>query len=86
LSIDVEAEILEAMHKKSQSFHSWLADQRHRNDGVGDLARDVHRDQAFPTHASTREDVEAYLSRHGFHIIRAFRQAWREFSAQRPTG
>ena len=74
------AEAARAAREASRSpFHKWLEGQRDRNDPVGDLADDVFRDKDFPLSASTRRDVENYLSRYGDHIIRAVRQAWREY-------
>lgn len=62
-------------------FHKWLEGQRGRNDPVGDLADDVFGDKSFPLGASTRREVEEYLSRYGNHVIRALRDAWREFQS-----
>lgn len=62
-------------------FHRWLTTQKDRDDPVGDLAVDALRDKTFPVHATTRREVEAYLSRHGDHVVRSVRQAWREFAA-----
>jgi uncharacterized protein YozE (UPF0346 family) len=62
-------------------FHRWLLTQIDRDDPVGDLAVDARRDKSFPVEAVTRRELESYLSRHGAHVIRALREAWREFSA-----
>ena len=62
-------------------FHRWLLTQVDRGDPVGDLAVDARRDKTFPTGASNRRELERYLSRHGDHVVRALREAWREFSA-----
>lgn len=66
-------------------FHRWLLNQIDRNDPVGDLAVDARRDKTFPTGASNRRELEHYLSRYGDHVVRALRQAWREFSATQPA-
>lgn len=60
-------------------FHHWLDGQRHRDDAVGHLASDILRDRSFPSSASTRGEVEEHLELRGSHVIRAVRQAWREF-------
>lgn len=65
-------------------FHRWLEGQRRRNDPVGDLAGDVLSDEGFPIGASTRREVEDYLESYGSHVIRAVRQAWREFASDEP--
>lgn len=62
-------------------FHRWLLTQTGRNDPVGDLAIDARRDKTFPAGANHRSELEHYLARHGDHVVRALRQAWREFAA-----
>jgi uncharacterized protein YozE (UPF0346 family) len=75
-------EITRTLHEAARSpFHKWLESQINRNDQIGDLAKDVLRDKGFPLNASTRNEVENYLSRHGNHIIRAVRKAWREYQS-----
>lgn len=74
------AEAARASREAARSpFHKWIERQLDRDDEVGDLARDVFRDKRFPLGASTPREVEDYLSRHSNHIIRAVRQAWREY-------
>jgi uncharacterized protein YozE (UPF0346 family) len=74
------AEGARAARESSRSpFHLWLERQRGRNDPVGDLASDVLSDKSFPLGASTRREIEDYLGWHGDHVIRAVRQAWREY-------
>lgn len=76
------AEAARAARDASRSpFHKWLEGQRGRNDPVGDLAGDVLGDKGFPLGASTHREVEDYLSRYGDHVIRALRQAWREYQS-----
>lgn len=70
----------DAFEASRAPFHRWLAAQKGRNDPVGDLASDAVQDKAFPVAAVTRREVEDYVSRHGDHVVKAVRQAWREFS------
>lgn len=63
-------------------FHRWLETQRDRNDPVGDLAEDILRDKSFPLSASTKREVEDYFEGYGSHVVRAVRQAWREFEPE----
>jgi uncharacterized protein YozE (UPF0346 family) len=79
-----DAEAARAAREASRApFHRWLESQRGRRDPVGDLARDVLGDKDFPTHATTRREVEDYLSSYGDHVIRAVRQAWKDFQQPR---
>ncbi|WP_431288804.1 YozE family protein [Roseateles chitinivorans] len=61
-------------------FHRWLDGQRERNDPVGDLAGDILRDAGFPINMANRRELEDHLSQHGSRAVKAFRQAWHEFS------
>lgn len=70
-----------AREQARSPFHLWLEGQRGRNDPVGDLAQDVLGDKGFPLGASTRREIESYLSRYGDHIVHALGQAWREYQA-----
>jgi hypothetical protein len=73
-----------AAHEAARSpFHRWLDGQRGRNDPVGDLAGDILRDETFPISAATKHEVEEHLEAYGSHIVRAVRQAWREFEGGR---
>lgn len=60
-------------------FHRWLEGQRGRSDPIGDVAGDIQRDKSFPIGASTWCEVEDYFAGYGSHVVRAARQAWREF-------
>lgn len=60
-------------------FHRWLDGQRHRGDPVGDLAIDILRDAGFPIALASRRALEDHLAPYGSHVIKKFRQAWREF-------
>ncbi|MEH0194592.1 YozE family protein [Caulobacter sp. CCNWLY153] len=44
-------------------FTDWLAAQKHRDDPVGDLARDAISDASFPWNASDTRTVSRYLAR-----------------------
>lgn len=70
-------------HEAARSpFHRWLDGQRNRNDPVGDVAGDILRDEGFPIGAATKREVEGYLEGYGSHVIRAVRQAWKEFEGR----
>jgi uncharacterized protein YozE (UPF0346 family) len=53
-----------------------------RNDPIGDLARDVRRDKAFPVTASSREAVLRHLEAGARtpDVRVTFKNAWREFN------
>lgn len=65
-------------------FYRWLMTQRNRNDILGDLAGDAARDKSFPTGATTKEELENHLGRHGRHIVEALEEAWDEFEQRAP--
>jgi hypothetical protein len=65
-------------------FHRWLDGQRGRNDPIGDLAGEILRDETFPISAATKREVEKRLEGYGSQIVRAVRQAWREFEDGAP--
>ncbi len=74
----------QAAYEASRSpFHRWLGQQLQRNDPVGDLARDVYRDKAFPVTASSREVVLHYLEAVARtpDAMATFQDAWGEFSS-----
>lgn len=62
-------------------FTRWMLRQAKRNDPVGDFARDVKQDDAWPVDARSRRAVEEYLDRVGVsHGAReAFERAWKEW-------
>lgn len=62
-------------------FHRWLESQRMRNDPVGDLARDILGDTSFPVNLASLAELENHLGWHGNHIVRAIREAWKDFAA-----
>ncbi|NHF67482.1 YozE family protein [Xanthomonas hortorum] len=73
---------LNAAYQKSRSaFHRWLLAQVDRDDMVSDLAVDVRADKSFPVSASSRQEIESYLARHGNHVLEALERAWLEFSS-----
>lgn len=59
--------------------------KRDRKDPDGDLARDAFRDKRFPVGAVSRREVESYVARRGDHVVRAVREAWREFARGGPS-
>ncbi len=46
-------------------FSAWLRQQHTRQDPVGDLARDMRRDHAWPPRANTPRTFERHLERMG---------------------
>lgn len=60
-------------------FRSWLVDQRDRNDGVGDLARDCFIDPRRPSFRSLAEWVE-YIGGTSSLAYPSLIQGWREFA------
>jgi hypothetical protein len=60
-----------------RTFRGWLRDQRHRNDGVGDLARDCLLDPVEPRYRSLSEWSD-YIG--GGHAHDSLLRAWREFA------
>lgn len=68
------------------TFWNWLMAQRDREDAVGDFARRARKDPAWPTRASGRETLDAYLDAQGAAqtMREAFAQAhgeWRRGTA-----
>jgi hypothetical protein len=65
------------------TFQQWLHGQRHRDDAVGDLARDAHADRDTPTGQTTSRTWLRYLRRRGAcdGALEALRQAWAEYRA-----
>lgn len=77
-----KAVAINAAYQQSRSaFHRWLLAQIDRDDMVSDLAVDVRSDRSFPVSASTRQDIEHYLARHGNHALEALELAWDEFAS-----
>jgi uncharacterized protein YozE (UPF0346 family) len=68
-----------------QSFDRWLREQRHRDDPVGDLARDVISDPDWPRgageHAQRRYLIYEVWACDG--AVEAHARAWREYREQR---
>jgi len=70
-------------HEAARSdFHRWLETQVDRDDPVGDLAKDVMIDDEFPVGIESSTEMERHLERHGDHIVKAIRSAWRDFRSQ----
>jgi uncharacterized protein YozE (UPF0346 family) len=63
------------------TFFRWLLQQRHRQDAVGDLARDAGRDPSFGRRSRTPQSTERHLTGQGAcdGAIRAAAAAWVEF-------
>jgi hypothetical protein len=61
-----------------------LQAQRRRPGPIGDLARDVFIDPAWPDDATSVEDLHDYLWLEGAcdDALKALRQAWEEFEAE----
>ncbi len=47
------------------TFQQWLHSQQHRDDPVGDLARDAHADRDTPPGRTTYRAWDRYLRRRG---------------------
>lgn len=63
-------------------FYRWLTHQLERDDPIGDLARDIKRDSAFPASGSIRA-ARLHLSLYGAcgEALRALDEAWSEFGS-----
>ena len=63
------------------SFTQWLQRQRHRNDPIGDIARDAGQDETWPKRQRTFGAFYAYLEECGAcdGALRALRAAWAEW-------
>jgi uncharacterized protein YozE (UPF0346 family) len=74
-----------AFEASRSPFHQWLGEQVQRNDPIGDFARDVRRDKAFPVSALSREAVLRYLETavRAPDAMVAFKEAWTEFNGTR---
>lgn len=75
-----------AYQQSRSAFHRWLLAQVDRDDIVSDLAVDVRADKSFPVGASSRQEIESYLARHGDHVLEALERAWLEFSSAHGEG
>jgi hypothetical protein len=47
----------------TQSFEDWLAEQRGRQDAVGDLARDIAADNQWPSGAHSEQRLNYLVGR-----------------------
>lgn len=64
------------------AFQSWLKGQVHRDDVIGDLAKDAMRDHYFNAVSHSLESVIAHIKAGGHDradAISAARLAWAEF-------
>ena len=67
------------------TFYNWLQQQVDRDDRIGDLAKDVRRDQNFERHSEEIEVACDYLDSNGYHFAAsaALEEAWDEWEAER---
>ncbi len=59
------------------SFTDWLLDQRHRDDPVGDLARDVAMDDDWPESDELEECSDYLMGKRAAQA--ALHRAWSEY-------
>ena len=70
-----------------KTFYTWLLAQDHRKDPVGDIARDIKRDEDLPE-KKTKHSLLNYLlytTNASFDAIKAFNQAWEEYKTFRES-
>jgi uncharacterized protein YozE (UPF0346 family) len=60
-------------------FHSWLCEQEWRPDAVGDLARSVAYDAAFPVASDDVELIRRHVRAGSAEELDAFEEAWEDF-------
>lgn len=62
-------------------FKRWLRTQKHREDPVGDLARDAARDRCWPRGSASLRHLEKHLEKHDAipEAIEALRRAFSEW-------
>lgn len=65
--------------EESGMFHAWLCQQDWRPDEVGDFARLVASDAAFPVASDAIEVIRSHLSSGSAQEKNAFEEAWEEF-------
>ncbi|MAG24105.1 hypothetical protein CMI47_00870 [Candidatus Pacearchaeota archaeon] len=65
----------------SHPFTRWLLEQEHRNDPVGDLARDAKLDKDWPSCPGSLDLFRGHLIRRGggSEVRHALGSAWTEF-------
>lgn len=70
-----------AVRVPSTSFYRWLCEQTRRDDPIGDFARDVGADMAFPKGVRFVGDLDGYIRYCGGSdaVCEAFVRAWREY-------
>jgi uncharacterized protein YozE (UPF0346 family) len=75
------------------SFLAWLLRRRHRDDPIGDLARDASRDRGFPSGETTEAELRTHLVQFGAcrDAQEALHEAWTAYERSRtrrsnPTG
>lgn len=70
------------VRERPASFYRWLCEQTRRDEPIGDFARDVAADMAFPKDARFAHDLEGFVMRWlGGHdaVYQAFVAALREY-------
>lgn len=67
-----------------ETFYRWLQGQTDRDDVVGDIARDVMRDESAPKLYNTFDRWFRYVSAksHSEDVLEALGDAWKEFRPQ----
>jgi 5-methylcytosine-specific restriction endonuclease McrA len=71
---------LKPKKQETGRFYRWLKRQRKREDPIGDLARDVARDKAFPIQSEVLDSMQAHLlhNRACAEALQALEEAWTE--------
>jgi uncharacterized protein YozE (UPF0346 family) len=64
------------------SFKTWLLEQQHRDDPIGDLARDAAQDKRFPRRNAKLRTVVRYLEEQEATpaALEALYRAWEEWA------
>lgn len=70
------------------NFTKWLKEQSGRDDAIGELARNVKRDDTWPNNAKSFSVVYGYLMHVGVHTdtLATLQKAWREYPGRVGTG
>ncbi|NJC44494.1 UNVERIFIED_ORG: uncharacterized protein YozE (UPF0346 family) [Xanthomonas campestris] len=79
----IEIWVTEQKHTQGR-FYRWLLLQKDRDDPVGDLAADVHRDSTFPMASRSLRKIRSHLSSRGAcdEALQALEEAWSEFGSK----
>jgi uncharacterized protein YozE (UPF0346 family) len=73
------------------SFKTWLLRQQHRDDPVGDLARDVAQDKHFPRRNAKLRTLVRYLDEQwdipaALEALHRAQEEWAKLQTQSPSG